>query len=304
MVLITGAKGFLGRSVSLFFHNQGYKVVGIGHGEWNEKEYVQFGISSWVNCDLTLDNIKKYAGKPEIIIHCAGSGSVKDSLSNPLNDFNRSVESLISILEFIRISQNNVRLIYPSSAAVYGITNNKSIYENDFTNPSSPYGTNKLIGEELCKSYANNFGCSIVIIRFFSLYGPFLKKQLLWDACNKIKNRDFLFYGTGFEIRDWLHVNDACNLIYKAAISKSVSFLIVNGSSNIGTNVVTILIKLFKFFEIEGNPIFTSKIRKGDPPHFVGDNALALKTFDWQSSYLLDDGLIEYVNWFKSLQND
>jgi UDP-glucose 4-epimerase len=303
MVLITGAKGFLGKNISLFFHKQGYKVIGIGHGEWSEKEYTKFGISSWVNCHLTLDNLKKYAGKPEIIIHCAGSGSVKDSLSNPLNDFNRSVESLIAILEFIRISHYYIRLIYPSSAAVYGKTNNKSISENDFTIPSSPYGTNKLIGEELCKSYANNFGCSIVIIRFFSLYGPFLKKQLLWDACNKLKKSDFEFYGTGFEIRDWLHVNDACNLIYKAAINKNYNFLIINGSTNIGTSVAEILNKLFLLFEIEGNPIFTTKIREGDPPNFVGDNTLAVNQFDWKSSYLLDQGLLEYCNWFKSLSN-
>ena len=304
MVLITGAKGFLGKNVSLYFHEQGHKVIGLGHGNWKKNEYLNWGLSYWKNCSITLSNLRSYGGSPDIIVHCAGSGSVNDSFENPMESFNNSVGSLMAVLEFIRFSSTKIVLIYPSSAAVYGITSKKSIYESDQLNPYSTYGTYKLIGEELCKSYVKNFGFSIIIIRFFSIYGPSLKKQLLWDACNKLMKRNFTFHGSGLEIRDWLHIKDACDLIFKAAQKPCSGLLVVNGSTNKGTNVFSIIKKIFFIFQVEEQPFFTTLIREGDPPYLVGDNEYANEMFKWKPVYDLDKGLLDYCLWFKSLKND
>jgi len=71
--------------------------------------------------------------------------------------------------------------------------------------------------EDLCLSYAGRWGIRTSVVRLFSVYGPSLRKQLLWDACEKFRRGDNTFAGTGSELRDWLHVKDAAALIATAA---------------------------------------------------------------------------------------
>ncbi|TDA81588.1 SDR family oxidoreductase, partial [Halomonas marinisediminis] len=80
-------------------------------------------------------------------------------------------------------------------------------------NPMSPYGFSKLSAELLAQEYSQCFGVNSISVRPFSLYGPGLKKQLLWDACNKFSKGIGEFFGTGEEVRDWLHVEDASSMI-------------------------------------------------------------------------------------------
>ena len=116
----------------------------------------------------------------------------------------------------MRLYAKDSQLVIPSSAAVYGQKNEKSISVHDVLNPVSPYGNHKRICETLSKFYSNYYKLRISIIRLFSLYGPGLKKQLLWDACNKIYSGDQIYSGTGLEKRDWIYIEDAINLILLA----------------------------------------------------------------------------------------
>ena len=114
---------------------------------------------------------------------------------------------------------------------MYGNADALPIAESTPINPISPYGVHKQIAEELIRSYAHHFSLSVAIVRFFSLYGPGLRKQLLWDACTKIEKGDFDFYGTGHEVRDWLHVQDAARLLLTLPSHASSDAVIVNGGN-------------------------------------------------------------------------
>jgi UDP-glucose 4-epimerase len=299
-VLITGAYGFLGRHTAALFKEKDYEVVGIGHGHWGFEKPGEFGIDEWIEADVDQEGLSHITGQIECVIHCAGGSSVGHSLTYPLREFQRTVNSTIQLLEFIRTTYPSAHVIYPSSAAVYGDQPDVLLSERCPAAPLSPYGFYKKIVEDLCESYALNFSIPVVVIRFFSIYGAGLQKQLLWDGCNKMCSGDkkVQFYGTGKETRDWLHVKDASELIYLMASSPG-KFNIVNGGTGIRISVEKILSMLSEQLETTSEIIMGNENRPGDPKHYWADMS-RVKELGWQAKILIEDGLQEYVQWFKA----
>lgn len=297
-VLVTGAYGFVGRNVAKQFANAGWAVVGIGHGSWARAEWRQWGISEWHAADITTDALLTYAGSPEVIVHCAGSGSVGFSVTHPQQDFQRTVGTTVAVLEFARLHATQARLVYPSSAGVYGVAEKLPIAESDLLAPVSPYGVHKKISEEMCCSYAHHFGVSVAIVRLFSVYGIGLRKQLLWDACMKIRNGGNTFFGSGMETRDWLHINDAASLLLAAGERASAECPIVNGGSGQGVLVREVLSELFVCFGRSDTPQFSGVSRSGDPLHYIADIG-RLCGWGWQPKTPWREGVREYAEWFK-----
>ncbi len=300
--VVTGAFGFLGRHTAKAFNKAGYRVTGIGHGFWTCDEWQKSGLADWYSCDITMENLQTYLQNPDVIVHCAGSGSVGYSITHPMQDFERTVTTTLTILEYIRLFSANTILIYPSSAAVYGTVENLPIPETAQLIPISPYGTHKKICEELISSYAQQYKMRAAIIRFFSLYGVPLQKQLLWDVCIKTKDNDRIFNGTGQEIRDWLHIKDAVDLICHISSYASTSAPIFNGGTGTGTDIKTIIEMLYHALgESESERSnFSNLIREGDPPGYIADMT-KINATGWKPKIKIEQGINEYATWFKKL---
>jgi len=296
--LITGTHGFLGRYAALQFANAGYVVTGMGHGVWDRAEFSQFGISFWHSADISIEALVTYAGEPDVIVHCAGSGSVAFSMIHPFQDYARTVSSTAAVLKYIGLHSSRTVLVYSSSAAVYGVTKRLPIKESDALQPASPYGVHKLLAERLCRSYADTFGVEVELNRFFSIYGNGLRKQLLWDACSKSANRESAFFGAGAELRDWLHVEDAAQLLLIAASRASSACPIVNGGSGKGVAVSEVLSLLFTASGSNPSPSFNGNVRAGDPPGQQADVSNA-QAWGWYPRIKLEEGIQSYVGWFK-----
>lgn len=276
-----------------------YKVVGIGHGEWSPNEWKKWGLSEWHNADVTLGALKRNAGVPSLIVHCAGSGSVAASLTDPLADFERTVGTTAQILEFVRTVAPACRVVYPSSASVYGAVEQFPIREECPLVPISQYGVHKLMAEQMVASYARQFGVSAAIARLFSVYGPGLRKQLLWDACRKFAERDSVFMGTGDEERDWLHVEDAAELLVAAAGQACAVCPTVNGGSGEGTTVRDVLAHLGECLGAEpSTPTFSGTQRKGDPSRYVADIGRST-AWGWSPKRHWREGVKQYATWWK-----
>ncbi len=298
-VLVTGAHGFLGRHTAAHFKKHGYEVIGIGHGFWKKENPENFGIDQWIEADVAIRSLAKITKKIDCVVHCAGGSSVGYSVAVPMLEFQKTVTSTINVLEYIRISQPAAKLIVPSSAAVYGEKEDEPIQELDSLKPVSPYGFYKKITEELCEAYAGNFNLSIVVIRFFSIYGNGLRKQLLWDACTKLSSnsRKVIFYGTGEETRDWLHVEDAVALIYLMS-QVSDRYTIVNGGGGRRETVLDILVQIKKLLGTRSEIVMNGNRKEGDPLHYWADIA-KLQHYGWRPQKNIGNGLEEYVNWFQ-----
>jgi UDP-glucose 4-epimerase len=305
-VWVTGAHGFLGRNLSRYLSEQGFYVIGIGHGHWEPGEEVEWGIRDWEFGDVTMaslyDLISKFA-KPYAIFHTAGGSSVGASIENPYLDYKRTVGSTVDVLEFIRLESPETRFIYPSSAAVYGAVDEGMIHEDTPLRPVSPYGVHKKITEILCSSYAEHFNINVALVRFFSLYGKGLRKQLLWDLCTKLEKDQgpLVLHGTGEEIRDWLHVEDAVRLMVLAMENASPNGLPVNGGTGQGMTVKEITCQVHDIFGKKCRIDFNGVVREGDPRFYQAAIERA-GSWGWSASRDWKEGIEEYVRWFKALR--
>lgn len=298
-VIITGAYGFIGRYAAREYKINGYNVIGLGHGAWSKNEWLEWGIDQWHECDVTLENLVIYCGStPEIIIHCAGSGSVDFSINYPLQDFERTVLTMKSVAEFVRVYSPKTKIVYPSSAAVYGKVNSLPISESSPLNPISPYGFHKKMAEDICVLYAKQYMIQITVVRLFSVYGEGLRKQLLWDACNKLKSCNYDFFGTGMEVRDWIHVKDVARLLYIAAEHANELCPIVNGGSGVPITVEAMLATLFTAFDSINKPNFMGVLNAGNPVQYQAD-IKKVELWHWTPKVNLVQGIRDYVAWYK-----
>jgi UDP-glucose 4-epimerase len=240
-----------------------------------------------------------YAGRPDVIIHCAGSGSVGFSMDHPFQDFQRTVSTTAAVLEFVRLQSPDSALVYPSSAGVYGIAEKLPINESALLQPISPYGLHKKMAENLCLSYGKHYKIAASVIRLFSIYGNTLRKQLLWDACRKLIHNENSFFGSGQERRDWLHIEDTATLLFAAGQNASPDCPIVNGGSGTGISTREILTELFTYFGSSELPQFTSSNRPGDPVDYIADIS-RVGQWNWRPLKKWKEGIREYVDWYKS----
>jgi UDP-glucose 4-epimerase len=297
VALVTGAAGFIGRHVARRLSGEGWQVIGIGHGDFPA---IEWGLSAWYHdsvCEAALDRLDRV---PDLVIHCAGSGSVAASIADPEADRKKTVASTHALLEYLRRKAPGALLVYPSSAAVYGLCEPRPISESHALQPVSPYGQHKLAAEQLIRTYATEHKLKVAIVRLFSVYGPGLRKQLWWDACHRLLNGDQLFFGTGDETRDWLHVEDAAALLVSAAGFASERCPVVNGGSGVATTNREVLQQLAQTLGSVPHPAFNSQTRPGDPQHYHAD-IHATERWGWRPRIGLAAGIQEYVDWFREV---
>lgn len=307
-VWITGAAGFMGRYLARAMADAGHVVHGIGHGALTDSEKQRLGLRTWLNGEIDAASLNALAshGLPSKVFHLAGGSSVGLSIAQPLEDFSRNVVSTARLLEWLRGASPESLVVAVSSAAVYGADHRGPILESAAPAPMSPYGRHKLMMEQLCQSYAETFGMRTLVARLFSVYGPELRKQLLWDACSRLQQGEqtLVLGGTGAEIRDWTDVRDVARLLTVIADqSQAEKFRIINGGSGRGTSVAEITGMLVRNWGTDVAVRYSGVVRPGDPPSLLADDALLRRLpFDWQIT--LESGIADYVKWFKGCVRD
>ena len=223
------------------------------------------------------------------------------SIANPYEDFTRTVATTAELLEWMRLGARHARLVSVSSAAVYGAGHTGPIREEQALLPFSPYGYHKLMMENLCLSYAANYGLSILVVRLFSVYGSWLKKQLLWDMCSSLASgaRQLVLGGTGEELRDWTDIRDVVRAL-EAAIglaSDPDALAVVNVGSGEATSVGRIAALVLESWPAPAKVVFNGKARPGNPRSLVADGwFLQKKGFAW--SVAVQSGVRDYVQWY------
>lgn len=299
-VLVTGGAGFLGQASARVFRGAGWRVAGLGRRAWGEDEARAAGFHEWHDAAVTLPALRAAGRDFDAVVHCAGNGSVAFSSSDPLAAWEMTVDSTAQVLEFVRTASPRAIVLYPSSAAVYGAAGDEPLREDRAPNPISPYGDHKIIVERLLQSHAAHFGIRSGVVRYFSIYGPGLAKQLLFDATRRFEcgGREVVFHGTGGETRDWIHVDDAAALMLALADS-TAPYTVVNGASGERTTVRDVLERLRAAVGSDARIAFNGMQRPGDPRHYHADMRAA-RALGFENRVPLDQGLRAYVDWYRS----
>lgn len=300
-IFVIGYKGFIGSSLHAFLNEKGLDVNPYSSIEIKE------GGSDYLNSLINFSSILSQFEK-SIVINCSGNGSVPTSIINPYLDFEANVSFTQLLLEEIRKANTNCSYIHLSSAAVYGNPRVLPIKEDSILNPISPYGYHKVLSENLCRQYADLYGIQSIVLRPFSVYGPGLRKQLIWDVHEKffqaVNNEPIVFFGTGNETRDFIFIEDLCQiieiLIHKACHLSNFEVINVSNEEEVKTKTIIDLISSWFVYK---SYLFSGISREGDPKNWKGDNS-KLKQLGYSKKFSLEQGLEAYTNWYLNSQID
>jgi UDP-glucose 4-epimerase len=293
-ILVFGSCGFIGNTlISFYKKNPDVRVYGVDIAEKNEKDY--FCISKDEDDFVSLIN----SSRPDIIINAAGAANVNLSFKDPEWDYASNVLMVFRLLNSIRKSGHNCKLVQLSSAAVYGNPLSLPVTENEPVKPVSPYGFHKLQSEILCKEFAEVYKVQVAIVRIFSAYGVGLRKQLFWDLYQKANASDEItLFGTGNESRDFINADDlvkALDIIGRSGEFNATIYNIANGEEIRIKDAVNCFLEQINW---KGKLNFSGGNRSGDPLNWKADIS-RLSSLGYKKGIDFAKGIELYCKWIK-----
>lgn len=291
-VLVTGGAGFIGSHVvdMLVEHNHDVSLVDLKAGnnvrENKKIKYYQVDI-----CSDELEEVFK-SEKPEIVFHLAAQSVVPPSIKDPLYDQSVNIGGTINILECMKKYASR-KIIYSSSAAIYGNPASLPIKEEHPKNPVSPYGLSKYVAEEYIQLYNRMYGIDYSILRYANIYGSRQTAEgeggVISIFIDKLKNGEPLtIFGDGRHTRDYVYVKD---------VAKANMLAMEYGKEavvNISTGQQTSVIELVKNFEkVTSEKIEVKHLdeRVGDVVYSSLDSEESEKLLAWKATTSLKSGL-------------
>jgi UDP-glucose 4-epimerase len=202
--IVTGAAGFIGQALVASLTRDGTDVVAV------DVNPCPIDGARTVVADVGVPGIlRPWIRADSVIYHLAAIASVPQSVAEPRVDFDNTMRPVFEVLEVAR--DRGARVVFPSTASVFDPSNSLPIGERGWVRPTSPYGAAKIAGEAYCFAYHRSFGVDARVVRFFSLYGPGLRRLAVYDLIRKVQagsdRIDLL--GDGRQVRDYLFIDDA-----------------------------------------------------------------------------------------------
>ena len=321
-VLITGGLGFIGSNLVKYLLSKKSvkKIVIVDNFSKSSTNYLDSitkyklftSAKSYKNSSSKVEVIKsdinnknfafKVTENVDYVIHLAAESGVDISISKPYESFQTNVLGAYNYIEASRLNDVK-RFIFASSGAVFGNTKPPLIESNN-REPISPYGSSKLTIETFCETYANVFGLNTTILRFSNAYGSYaLHKQSIVSKFinNILANKPIVVNGNGSITRDYIHVSDICNAIYKSIKDKSGA-----KTYHVGTGKETSIKQLIKIFKTKcSNHDISVKYesnRVGDMKKNYTSIVKINKHLNWVPKISLEKGLSLTFKWFLSQQ--
>jgi UDP-glucose 4-epimerase len=242
--LITGGKGFIGSKIIDLLIKLGHEIIVYDLVCNNEGQ----GEIKYVKGDIFDGECLSGSLKGcDLIIHMIGQPNARLAQENPQHSYDLNVASVQTVLDSMRRSNVN-KIILPSSAAIYGaISGEVGISEDTPANPQNTYAYHKWIGEEICRSYSQNYDIKSVILRLFNVYGP-NGSGIINILIKKAKdNEPLLLYGED-QLRDFIHIDDVAFVFSKIIDCEDCANQTINVGTGVGRSVNEIVDLVKEFF--------------------------------------------------------
>ncbi len=299
-VLITGGAGFIGSHVVDKALDAGHKVVVVDDLSTGKMQNLSRDVK-YYNIDVADYLLKEIFEKerPEGVIHLAAQISVSRSIDDPILDLRSNIQGTVNLLENCR-RYHVCKVVFSSSAAVYGEPDYIPIDEEHPLRPLSPYGLSKATAEGYFKFYHKYYGLEYTILRYSNVYGP---RQ---DACGEggvvaiflhrlFNERAPVIYGDGNQTRDFIYVEDIARANI-SALTRGHGVFNISRNEEISINDLLMTIKEILDFEVA--PIY-SEPRKGDIARSILNNSKAIEGLKWTPQVNIEEGLTKIARFFR-----
>jgi dTDP-glucose 4,6-dehydratase len=310
-ILVTGGAGFIGSNFirRLMSSHPGYKIVNVDTLTYAGNLDNLRGIDTDLRytfvkgdiCDSNLINTILEKHEIDTIVHFAAESHVDRSIADASVFVRTNVLGTHTLLDAAR--RHAIRkFIHISTDEVYGSIPEGSFKETDILTPSSPYSSSKAGSDLLALSYFTTYNLPVIVTRCTNNFGPYQypEKLIPLFVTNLIDGKKVPVYGTGKNIRDWIHVNDHC---------RAVDFLLHKGKTgeiyNIGggsekTNL-EITEKILELLRKDESMIEYVTDRPGHDFRY-SLNCSKLRSLGWKPGYSFEEGLQDTVTWY--MQNE
>ncbi len=318
-ILVTGGAGYIGSHTVRRMKNAGYDSVIFDNLSSGHKEAVN-GFDLIVGDLGDKDKLAKIFSENSFgaVIHFAGSIEAGESMIDPKRFFDNNLKNGLNLLEAM-LEHNVKKIIFSSTAAVYGEPEKMPIGENDLKNPTNVYGLTKLMFEQVLEAYDRAYGIKSVCLRYFNAAGADPSGKIGADHKHKThlitsmlltalgKKESIKIFGTdyptpdGTGVRDYVHVSDLADahvlaLEYLEKSNRSEKF---NLGNEIGTSVREVVATAKKITAVDF-PVIEAPRRDGDPAKLFASSQKAKKILGWKPKFDSIDAIIETAwNWHK-----
>jgi UDP-glucose 4-epimerase len=258
-ILVTGGAGFIGSHLADRLVEAGHNVRVLDNLSSGKRS----NLARAAGVELVEGDIRDAATvhralkEIEVVYHLAAVASVQASIDDPLGTHGSNFVGTLNLLEAARVHGAR-RLVYASSAAVYGDTDVLPVSERSLTNPLSPYAADKLAGEHYLKFYGAKHGLETVAFRFFNVYGPRQDPASPYSGVIGIfverirRAQPVTIFGDGRQTRDFVYVRDLIDVLTAAATNERI----VGAVLNVGRGVECSLLELLASLErLVGRPV-------------------------------------------------
>src|SRR3989344_11528 len=299
-VLVTGGAGFIGSHVTRLLIEAGHSVTVLDNFESGhknvlakEEKLIVGGINDPQKCAEALKGV-------DAVIHMAGLIVVPESVKDPLKYCNNNVIGTVNLLESMR-KVGVKKIIFSSSACVYGTPDKLPIKEDAAIHPDNPYGASKASIETFLQTYNAVFGFDAIILRYFNPYGPGEEHNPETHAIpNFVKatlvKKPIPLYWKGQQIRDFIYIDDLAQA--HIDVLPLSGYQIFNIGTEKGIKVKDVINEIFKIVGYKV-PINNLGKRPGDVEANYASSEKLKKAVSWDANVDLTEGLKRTIDYYK-----
>jgi UDP-glucose 4-epimerase len=299
--LVTGGAGFIGSNLVRLLLERGVEVVVLDDlsSGFSENLAPLPGARLIVGDVRDAETVASTIAGCETVYHLAASVGNTRSIEHPLTDSEVNVLGTLTVLEAARHAGVR-KLVFSSSAGIFGELKTLPIAEDHPVEPDTPYGASKLGAEKLCLAYAKLYPLECVCLRYFNVYGVNQRYDAYGNvipifAHRMLRHLPVTIHGDGEQTRDFVNVRDVAQANYLAGLSRGVS-----GAFNIASGSRVTINELVRLMADAGSLRPAAEHgppRPGDVRHSLADIGQARARLGFEPTVGLADGLREYMGW-------
>ena len=292
--LVTGGCGFIGSNLVDRLIDDGHEVIIFDNVSSGREENIN-SKARFIEVDISEDYFDEYIDwfdGVDTVFHTAARARVQPSIIDPISFNKTNVDGTLMLLK-MAVDSGVRRFVYSASSSAYGNTSVLPTPESHSTNPLSPYGAQKLMGEIYCRTFSQVYDIETVSLRYFNVYG---ERQLLEGAyClvmgifvqQRLNNKPMTIRGDGEQRRDFTYVGDVVDANIKASQSHKVGNGEVINIGNGNNRSVNQIADMIGGDRITVDPVV-------EPRETLADNTKARELLDWKPTMIIEDWVKKY----------
>ncbi len=302
-ILITGGAGFIGSNLAEELCNNNTVIIMDNLSTGKKRNIERLNVKFIKGSITDLNLLREICKKIDYVFHLAALPGVQRSIENPKLVHETNVTGTLNVL--IAAKNSNIKkLVFSSSASVYGDTTIIPTTESVTPNPLSPYAITKLLGEHYCKVFYDLHNIPTVCVRYFNVYGPKQSPDDEYSAVipkfisRVLQNKSPIIHGDGIQTRDFTYVKDVVDGTIMAAESEKTNGEVINIASGKRISIKELAEKIVSLVGNDVENLYVEP-KKGDIKHSEADISKARILLGYRPTFTIEEGLLKVINYLK-----